>query len=442
MVVVGAGLAGLRAAELLRQAGTSVVVLEAGPRVGGRVLTLRAPFDQGLHAEAGPVRIAGAHRAVLRAVRACGLTLVPFESAQGSEVAVISGRRAITSDMNRSAWLLDLKPGEQALTQRALLERYVGVLPQDLGDPTVPLSSYSRWREFDRHTWPEWLRSRGASADAITLMTLGGDSTEVSALYVLRQFAMLGASTQRYKIQGGMDQLPSTMATALGNAVLYDAPVVRVTRQAARLRVDYQQDGTVRSISAARLVVAIPLTTLRHIERRPRFSPHKEAAIEQLAYHSVGRFLLQSKTRFWRQGELNGSARTDRATEVWDATHDQLMQTRGILGASVGGAVARETLAMTPGQSLRFGIGLVAEAFPAMRTEIEKGVSHRWDLDPWARGAFVAPRPGQMTVALAHAATPEDGIHFAGEHTSPWMGWMEGALQSGERVAREILGKS
>ena len=80
-------------------------------------------------------------------------------------------------------------------------------------------------------TWPEWLRLRGASADAIRLMSLGGDSSNLSALYILRQFAMLRQSTQRYKIQGGMDLLPRAMASSLGDIVRYDAPVLRVTRE-------------------------------------------------------------------------------------------------------------------------------------------------------------------------------------------------------------------
>ena len=89
IVVVGAGLAGLCAADILRQAGRQVVVLEARERAGGRVLTVRSPFDDGLHAEAGPIRIAGVHQAVLRAARRFNLTLTPFASSQGSAVVAI-----------------------------------------------------------------------------------------------------------------------------------------------------------------------------------------------------------------------------------------------------------------------------------------------------------------------------------------------------------------
>ena len=102
MVVVGAGLAGLRAADLLRQAGRQVVVLEARERAGGRVLTVRSPFDDGLHAEAGPIRIAGVHQAVLRAARSFGLTLTPFASSQGSPVVAIQGKAA-TAGLPRRA---------------------------------------------------------------------------------------------------------------------------------------------------------------------------------------------------------------------------------------------------------------------------------------------------------------------------------------------------
>src|SRR6476659_9706456 len=86
VVVVGAGLAGLRAADLLRRAGRPVIVLEARERAGGRVLTVRSPFDDGLHAEAGPIRISGAHRSVLQLIRSLRLTLVPFESSIGSSI--------------------------------------------------------------------------------------------------------------------------------------------------------------------------------------------------------------------------------------------------------------------------------------------------------------------------------------------------------------------
>src|SRR5262249_22403053 len=270
---------------------------------------VRAPFDEGLHAEAGPTRLAAAHTAVLRAARAYKLPLVPLAVA-GADVTAVNGRPASTSQDQR-AWKLDLKPDEQMKNPAELLDRHRGELPRELGDPRA--SQTTRWDAYERLTWPEWLRSRGASPDAVRLMTVGGDSSSISALYVLRQYAMLRASTQRYKIGGGMDRLPGAMAASLGGIIRYNAPVVRVERQSTGFRVDYRAGAAVRSIAAARVVFAVPATTMRQIEMKPRLSRVKEQAIEQLSYYDAVRFLIQVKRPFWKAAALSGSARTDRA---------------------------------------------------------------------------------------------------------------------------------
>jgi monoamine oxidase len=437
VVVIGAGLAGLRTADLLHKAGTPVIVLEAQARSGGRVLTVRAPFDDGLHAEAGPTRFAGAHRAVLQAARAYKLPLVPL-AVSGADVTAVNGRPASTLQGQRG-WMLALKPDEQMMTPARLLDRYVGELPRELGDPTASRTASAQWEAYERVTWPEWLRSRGASPDAIKLMTVGGDSRDVSALYVLRQYAMLRSSTQRYAIGGGMDRLPAAMGASLAGIIRYNAPVVRVERQSTRFRVDYREGAAVRSVAAARVVFAVPASTMRQIEVKPRLSRLKERAIEQLSYYDGVRFLLQVKRPFWKAAGLSGSARTDRETEIWDAASDQPASSRGILGATTAGETGHRALGSTPEASLSVGVDLVADAFPGIRSEFEKGAVYRWSSEPWTRGAFALYRPGQMTTLMPVLASAESGLHFAGEHTSIWTGWMEGALESGERAAREVL---
>jgi monoamine oxidase len=426
VVVVGAGLAGLRAAALLREAGRQVTVLEARQRSGGRVLTIRAPFDDGLIGEAGPIRIAGAHRAVLRAVREHKLTLVPFESSNGAPLDPAAAKSGLRGD-------------ERGLGSRALLERYVGAVADTLGEPAATEASYAGWREYDRVTWPEWLLQRGASHEAVRLMTHGGDSSALSALYMLRQFAMLRASSQLFKIAGGMDRLPQAMAAALDDVVRYQCAVVSISRAAQSIAIEYQSGGRSERMTADRVILAVPLTTLRRIEFRPRLSAAKEKAISMPPYYPGVRILLQVRDRFWNRAGLNGSARTARA-EVWDAAYDRQGPARGLLGATAGGAAGREFMAKNDAESLAFGVDLVADAFPGIRSAFEKGFIHQWAQDRWSQGAFVAFAPGQMTALVPELARPEDRVHFAGEHTSSWMGWMEGALESGERAAREILG--
>ena len=136
---------------------------------------------------------------------------------------------------------------------------------------------------------------------------------------------------------------------------------------------------------------------------------------------------------------MSGSARTDRATEIWDAASDQPPSSRGILGATAAGETGHRALGTTPDASLSVGVDLVADAFPGIRSDFEKGAVYRWSTEPWTRGAFAVYRPGQMTTLMPVLASAESGLHFAGEHTSVWTGWMEGALESGERAAREVL---
>ena len=239
VVIIGGGLSGLHAASLLRKAGRAVVVLEARPDPGGRVQTIRDPFGEGQFGEAGAIRISEAHQRVLGLVRDFGLSVVPFSSSNGSELVSLGGMNFRADTLSKTTLPLDLKPEERGLTQGALLERYIGELPEDLADLSPSAASYSRWADYDRLTWTDWLRSRGASPDAVKLMTIGGDSRALSALYVLRQWALLRGKRQFYKIQGGMDRLPQAMATALGDVVQYNCGVVSVDRSGDPILVDY-----------------------------------------------------------------------------------------------------------------------------------------------------------------------------------------------------------
>src|SRR5713226_2582731 len=109
-VIVGGGLAGLRAAGILKKAGRPVVVLEARAQPGGRVLTLREPFDEGLYAEAGAIRISAAHRTIFGLAREHGLTLVPFESPIGVSLLTIGGVRSHSDEtLDRAGFALDLR---------------------------------------------------------------------------------------------------------------------------------------------------------------------------------------------------------------------------------------------------------------------------------------------------------------------------------------------
>ena len=80
----------------------------------------------------------------------------------------------------------------------------------------------------------------------------------------------------------------------------------------------------------------------------------------------------------------------------------------------------------------------VAKIHPGIREVYEVGASHAWYDDPYANGAFALFEPEQQTQLQADIVKPEGRIHFAGEHCSLYHAWIQGALESGIRAAREI----
>jgi monoamine oxidase len=89
-------------------------------------------------------------------------------------------------------------------------------------------------------------------------------------------------------------------------------------------------------------------------------------------------------------------------------------------------------------ERIEVALSQVEQVFPGARKHYERGASKSWDEDPWARGAFSYFRPGEMMPFVAQLPRPEGRVHFAGDHTSLWSGWMQGAIESGRRAAREV----
>ena len=438
VLVVGAGLSGLVAAYRLREAGKRVILIEARGEPGGRVRTLRNYFDDGIYGELGAARVAETHEYVFHWLSDLGLGLTPF-AGPGSAIQVVDGMRFRADDEAARARLApQLHADERGLSSQALLVKYIEGVPEELGSPDIDLSE-PRWREFDRLTWPNWLAARGASKAAIQLITLGGDSTLFSALFLLQQIMLHKDSHQYMKIEGGMDRLPRAIASRLGATIRYNCELVRLERSGAGLVATCKATGGMDEIAADRAVLAIPFSVLKRIAVEPGFSGAKAKAIADLTYHEATRFLLETRTRFWQTQRLTGGARTDGPADIWDMSYGQ-KGTRGLISLTTGNAEIEQKLAAMDGNARRaFGAGLAAAAFPEINQELQKSFAQRWVDEPFARGAYTIFRPGQMTAWAKILGQPEGKVHFAGEHIAPWNGWMEGAIWSGERVAQEIL---
>ena len=120
-------------------------------------------------------------------------------------------------------------------------------------------------------------------------------------------------------------------------------------------------------------------------------------------------------------------------------SHSDPEEARGTLLASyTWGQDALRWEAMDPETRIEEALDQVAKIHPEVREEFEVGTSHAWYEDPYARGAFALFEPGQESLLQADIQRPEGRVYFAGEHCSLWHAWIQGALESGIRAARQI----
>lgn len=437
VLIVGAGLAGLTAAYELSEAGHDVTILEARTRPGGRVRTLRAPFADGLHAELGAARIPDNHTWTLKYVRDFGLELAPFYPDNGNFTTFLRNSR-VAIPPGESADLSDL-PVE--LTEAEREGGLDGLFGRAFGDVVDQAEAQADWppealAPYDDMTIREFLARRGLSPDVYE--ALGATmAARHSALEVFRLIRSGHGSAVMHRIAGGSDLLPLAFAARLADRIRYGTPVVRLEQDGAGVRAICQHLGRLLAVEADKMICTIPFTVLRHLEIAPRFSAVKHQAIQEMGYGSLSRVTFQVRRRYWLDQGDNGFAHTDTPGEIWDASFGQ-PGTRGLLQLYLQGPSSAYASIMTEEERIRYAIEQVEPVFPGLREVLEGAASHCWDNDPWTRGATRLMYPGQVATFHPHVAAPEGHIHFAGEHTSLWYAWMNGAIESGSRAAREV----
>jgi monoamine oxidase len=286
----------------------------------------------------------------------------------------------------------------------------------------------------------EFLKERGASHGAIELIEYPYASAEddpVSLLWNLRDNWYAARETTRYKIDGGNDLLPKAFAGKLKEKIHYGSPVVCIEQDSNGVRAIAVQSEMHRTFEADRLICAVPFPALRRVEVAPPFSEQRRKAIAELRYDTVTRVILQCRSRFWEKDGCNGFGSSDLPQEVFHPTFDQ-PGTRGLLASYMLVGVGQRAGAMDPDARTAFVSQEMERVHPGLLNNLEGCVAKVWPADPWAGGAGTEHSPGQLTTFCVGLERPEGRVHFAGEHLSSCPYWMQGALQSGLRAAKEV----
>ncbi len=440
VVVIGAGMSGMAAALQLRDQGFEVEILEAQERAGGRVETLRAPFSDGLYAEAGATYIPGGHDLTNAYIKRFNVPLHSIPEERLFTLWNIGGRSVRLGE--NEAWAVDLTARERELGLMGMIETYVGPAVAELGDIRAPDWPNGALQRYDEVSYHDFLAQAGASPGAISIIRrvfpdIHGEGVEdTSALFCLRDFTNEGGGWSL--IAGGSDALPKALARELGEQIRYGARVERIEHGDEGAAIRFTQGGETRWIQCDRLVIALQFSCLRAIEIFPAFSTEKTNVISSLGHSAVSRVFLQTRTRYWGDhGPEYMSISDTPALGIRECSY-HLPGNRGLLECYVPGAAGRRLADMDPVQRVQTASAYVEQVFPGVAETLELGASKCWTADPYARGGYAYYRPGEMTRMLPLVRRPEGVVHFAGDHASPWPSWIQGAIHAGHRAAQEI----
>ena len=449
VVVVGAGLAGLSAAYALQSAGVEAELHEASDRVGGRCWTIRDAFADGQIAEHGGELIDQGHTQVRQLAKTLGLRLDNLVAAEqnGTEATNwFDGARYSYAEATA-----DLKAQWQKIHSDVSAASY----------PTLWNSFTQRGWELDHMSIVDWIEETfpggidskvGRLLDVAYNIEYGAESSEQSALNLLYllgysgqgQLRIFGPSNEKYHVRGGNDQLATGLAQRLGGRITVGSELTAIRATAGgRWELTFRQANATRTITADRVVLAIPFSIMRSSVEfsRAGFERLKVTAIREQGMGTNSKLHLQFATRVWRARGFNGETYSDRGYQnTWEVTRAQ-PGTSGILVDYTGGAVGASFGSGTPTTR--------AQQFLSQLEPVLPGVTNAWngratvDYWPgyrWTKGSFSYWKVGQYTKFAGMEGARQGTCHFAGEHTSiDFQGYLNGAVETGQRAAAEIL---
>jgi monoamine oxidase len=434
VVVVGAGLAGLRTASVLRAAGVDVVVIEASHRVGGRVRTVHDAFIEGQYSESGAEWVDTVHHRMLELMDRFGVPLL----GEGERWTTI--RRWIHRDGELMSPQRVREVAPNVDRELDAFEAIVESAADAIADPARP----------DLHADAEALDARSL-ADVAAEAGLGelaalfarrnaqgefaAEPAQVSLLFVAQQRAhqaalSSGADVAAHRASGGFSRIAAGMAKELGDDVSFGETLLAVRQDDRGVAVRTDR----RELVADHVVLACSLVPLRSVQFEPAMPAPLHAAFHGLAYGTVTKTSVQFAQRQWPAGYATTSGRAQR---VYEPTIDQ-PGTPGILMSYCGGDGGHEWATLSEAErvalatsEMRSMHGLTADALG--------GFSRAWSTEARYGGSYAVYTPGQVTAFWQVLREPWGRVHLAGEHVATCTGYMEGALESGDLTAARLI---
>lgn len=403
-IVVGAGPAGLAAARDLSRGGKKVVILEARTRIGGRVHTLR---DRGV-VEAGAEFIHGENALTWDMVKEKGLATEEWGLESADSYRLFGKNGHIRSDTE------DLY--QRFITSDDELWKYEG--------PDISLAEY--FRKFGKDEEAVFFKIREiADIEA-------ADPGLLSVRGIVHEDRLATNGGKNFWITDGYDKVMQGYAE--GSDIRLAHRVTRVQWKRGGVIVECDNGA---HFSASKLILTIPIGVMK--KTPPEFLPRLSLGFEQ-AVRAIG-FGNSTKTLLWVEGKFPRFRMLDTEGPVGHWWQRWFGEEKVLVGFS-GGTRADELARLPHKEAIQAGIDdLVQGMGSAVRHLIREARHLTWSDDPYSLGSYTFPTVGMEDTRDILARPIEDTVYYCGEATNTrgHAGMVHGAIEEGQRVAREIL---
>jgi monoamine oxidase len=440
VVVVGAGFAGLTAAELVHRAGRSVVVLEARDRVGGRTCT---ETHHGTWIDIGGQWIGPGQDRIAALVEELGFATYPQPEDGDDVVLDADGPRRLASyalgftDEELVAYL-ELVGALEAIAEQVPLDAPWAAPEAEAWDATT-LADWVRGRDVpERVAGLFEVAVRAVFAASAAQLSLLHTAHYVHSADGWSKLTDSEGGAQQDRIVGGVQPVAEALADRL------PAGTVRLGR--AVERIDQQAGGVTvvagdLTVAADRVVVALPPTMAGRLDYDPPLPARRDQLVQHMPQGSVVKFHVLYDEPWWRAEGLSGTVLSpDEPIGVtFDCTPPD--GTPGLISGFFEGPAAVTAGEQTPEERRDVVVGVLARAMGERARDVLAYVDRDWSAEPFTRGCYGAHLPpGAWTVFGPALRRPVGRIHWAGTETAEhWTGYIDGAIESGRRVAAEVL---
>jgi monoamine oxidase len=306
--------------------------------------------------------------------------------------------------------------------------------------------------DWDIVSVADWINEHNQSAEARDLAALairgvyGEEAAQISLLDLLSAITgvggdfntMIGAA-QTIRFAGGPQQLSKRLAARLGKAVVKLASSVVAIERGKRATVHTAS----RSFIARRVILALPKTLIPRIAFSPALPPAYDQYLQRQPMGSVIKVNAIYDAPFWRAQGLSGTATSD--TGPIQITYDNSPPggSPGVLVGFMEGNESRRLLGASDAKRRQAALESLARYFGAKALSPRAYVDRVWARETYTRGAYGSFNPPGVLTSLGPAvAGPVGLLHFAGaDFSAQWPGYMDGAVRSGEQVAKEVLAR-